>query len=53
LPTPRFARDELGASQRIEGPAVIEDDFSTIVIDPGATASIGAHGHLQIDVGAP
>ncbi len=53
LPTPRFARDELGASQRIEGPAVIEDDSSTIVVAPGATAWTGAHGHLQIDVGAP
>ncbi len=53
MPTPRFGRGELGAGQRIQGPAIIEDDFSTIVLDPGATASIGAHGHLEIDVGEP
>ncbi len=52
MPTPRFNRGEIGTRQRIEGPAVIEDDFSTVVVDPGAAAYTDAHGHLRIDVGA-
>ena len=51
LPTPRFARDRLGCGQRIPGPAVIEDAWSTIVVDPGATAWADARGHLHIEIG--
>ncbi len=50
--TPRFDRDGLEVDRRIAGPAVIEDDWSTIVVNPGAAAWADAHGHLHIDVGA-
>ena len=51
LDTPRFDRGELGAGQRIAGPAVIEDDWSTVVVNPGAEAWADASGHLHIDPG--
>jgi N-methylhydantoinase A len=51
--TPRFDRNRLDVDRRIAGPAVIEDDWSTIVVNPGAAAWADAHGHIHIDVGAP
>lgn len=53
VPTPRFERDDLGEGQRIAGPAVIEDAFSTVVVSPGAVAWADGHGHLHLDVGEP
>ncbi len=51
VPTPRYERDHLGEGKRIAGPAVIEDAWSTIVVNPGATAWADAGGHLHIDTG--
>ncbi|MFP6743917.1 MAG: hydantoinase/oxoprolinase family protein, partial [Alphaproteobacteria bacterium] len=51
LPTPRFARADLAADQCLLGPAVIEDQWSTVVVDPGATAWADDGGHLHIDAG--
>lgn len=51
VPTPRFARDALGQGSRLEGPAIIEDDWSTVVLPPGSTLSVDGSGHLHIDVG--
>ncbi len=54
LETPRYDRNALGFEQRIAGPAIIEDEWSTVVVDPCATAWPDALGHLHIDVaGAP
>ncbi|MFP6742332.1 MAG: hydantoinase/oxoprolinase family protein, partial [Alphaproteobacteria bacterium] len=53
LATPRFARADLAVDQRIAGPAVIEDEWSTVVVDPGATAWADSGGHLHIDAGVP
>ena len=49
--TPRYDRGGLEVDRPIAGPAVIEDDWSTIVVNPGATARADASGHLHIDVG--
>jgi N-methylhydantoinase A len=51
VPTPRFARNALGEGSRLEGPAIIEDDWSTVVLPPGATLSVDGSSHLHIDVG--
>jgi len=51
LDTPRYARSTLAVERRIEGPAVVEDAWSTVVVPPGATLSVDVHGHLHIDVG--
>ncbi len=50
--TPRYDRSELADGTEIAGPAVVEDAHSTVVVPPGATLSVDAHGHLHIDVGA-
>jgi N-methylhydantoinase A len=52
LDTPYFDRDRLPVDWKIAGPAIIEDAWSTIIVDPGATAWVDAHAHLHIDVEA-
>ncbi|MHA1153153.1 MAG: hydantoinase/oxoprolinase family protein [Alphaproteobacteria bacterium] len=49
--TPRYDRETLGAGVRIAGPAIVEDDWSTVVLPPGATLEVDAAGHLHIDAG--
>jgi len=49
--TPRYARDALREGSKVEGPAIIEDAWSTVVLPPGARLSVDAFGHLHIDVG--
>ena len=49
--TPRYARDMLSTGARLEGPAIVEDAWSTTVLPPGATLEVDIHGHLRIDVG--
>jgi N-methylhydantoinase A len=50
VPTPRYDRARLAEGQRIAGPAVIEDAWSTVVLPPGAGLTRGARGHLHIEV---
>lgn len=47
-PTPRYDRDHLGAGARLTGPAIIEDDWSTIVLPPDAVADVDGAGHLHL-----
>jgi N-methylhydantoinase A/oxoprolinase/acetone carboxylase beta subunit len=35
----------------VNGPAIIEDAWSTVVLPPGATLKVDGCGHLHIDVG--
>ncbi len=49
---PRHDRDTLAPGAVVKGPAVIEDEWSTIVVYPGQRASAGAQGHLVLDLGA-
>ena len=51
IPTPRYDRTGLVADQTISGPAVIEDAWSTVILPPGSSLNVDAHGHLHIDVG--
>lgn len=51
LPTPRFDRDRLAEGQAVTGPAVIEDQWSTVVVPPGETLVADTQGHLHIEVG--
>lgn len=52
VPTPRYRRSEIGAACPVQGPAIVEDDFATIVIPPGASAFADGNGHLHIMTGA-
>jgi N-methylhydantoinase A len=49
--TPRYDREALGAGTVLTGPAIVEDDWSTVVLPPGATLEADAAGHLHIDAG--
>ncbi len=47
-PTPRFERDQLPPGWRLDGPAIVEDAWSTIVVPPGWSVAADAMGHLRI-----
>lgn len=47
--TPVYARDRLGLSQVVHGPAIIEESGSTTVLPPGWRANVLAHGELMLD----
>jgi N-methylhydantoinase A len=49
--TPVYARDRLLASNRIAGPALIEEHASTTVVGPGENAVIDGMGNIDIAVG--
>ena len=44
--------EALTEADRIVGPAVVESDFTSVVIDPGTTARRDAMGTLVIDLGS-
>jgi len=51
VPTPTYARDELRAGNRMEGPALVEEHASTTVVLPGDRLSVDEYGNLVIEVG--
>ena len=46
----RFETMQVG--EKLAGPAIVESPFTTVVVDPGATAERRASGSLSIDPGA-
>ena len=48
---PIFLRSGLSAGERLQGPAVVEEIGSTILIYPGDAASVNQLGHLSIEIG--
>jgi N-methylhydantoinase A len=50
--TPVYDGDLLGAGHRIEGPAIVEERFTTIVVYPGHVAELDRHGNYAIEVPA-
>jgi N-methylhydantoinase A len=44
--TPRYDRNGLAHDSRIEGPAIVEDQWSTVVIPPGWVLHIEKYGNL-------
>jgi N-methylhydantoinase A len=51
IATPRYDRTAVAPDQKIAGPAIIEDAWSTIVVPPGTSAIPDQSGHIHIDVG--
>jgi len=49
-PTPVYWRDDIVTNESIEGPAIIAEDYSTVVIEPGFTASMNAFGFLVLEL---
>lgn len=46
--TPCYAREQLGIEQIVAGPALIEDQWSTIVVPPGWSAAADCYANLFI-----
>jgi N-methylhydantoinase A len=49
---PRYDRGGLAAGAVVEGPALVEDEWSTTVVYPGQRCTTDGRGHLIIDTGA-
>jgi len=49
--TPVYEGDRVGPGHRIEGPAIVEERFTTIVLYPGHAAEVDRFGHYRIAVG--
>jgi N-methylhydantoinase A/oxoprolinase/acetone carboxylase beta subunit len=47
--TPVFDRELLEANTRLEGPALLEEPESTIVLPPGNAMTLDDHGNLLIE----
>jgi len=47
--TPVFRRDDLAADQAIDGPAIVIEANSTVVVEPGWRAALNRHGHLLLE----
>ncbi|KAL8570454.1 hypothetical protein ACOMHN_034489 [Nucella lapillus] len=50
--TPVYLLGSLRAGHRVQGPAIIIDNNSTLVVEPFCTADITDHGDISITVGA-
>jgi N-methylhydantoinase A len=50
VPTPVFKGAALGPGARVEGPALIEEPFTVVVLPPGATAELDAHGNYVVSI---
>jgi N-methylhydantoinase A len=51
LSTPIFDRSQLAQGNRIAGPAVVEEDASTTIVEPGDILTVNRFGHLVITTG--
>jgi N-methylhydantoinase A len=49
IETPRYRRDEISTRARIDGPAIVEDDWSTITLPPGTALKATPGGHLALN----
>lgn len=52
IPTKRYKHGTLPVDWKVNGPAIIEDDWTTIVLPPDAAGWINPAGHLIIDTEA-
>ena len=52
IATPRYSRSKLCVGQKLSGPVVVEDEWSTVIVPVGATLVADERGHLHIDTGA-
>jgi N-methylhydantoinase A len=46
-----YDRSRLGVGQSFAGPAVVEEEGSTLVVGPGARATVASSGNLIVDLG--
>ena len=48
-----YDRYRLGVGDELAGPAVVEEEGSTLVVGPGATARVAASGNIVMTLGQP
>lgn len=48
IETPRYRRDEIAPGARINGPAIVEDEWSTITLPPDTALEATPAGHLVL-----
>ena len=48
IETPRYRRDALPPDAHIDGPAIVEDAWSTVLVPPGAKLACTEGGHLEL-----
>ena len=48
--TPIYRLENLGAGQRLQGPAIVMQNTSTILVEPGCTAEITEYGDVVLNV---
>jgi len=48
--TPVYDGAPLGSGHAIEGPAIVEERFTTIVLGPGHRAELGANANYLISI---
>ena len=51
LETPVYRREKLPAQARFNGPAILEQDDATTVVEPGMTCRMDAQGNLILEAG--
>jgi len=47
--TPLFKREQLQPGNELLGPAIVIEENSTIVIEPGFKAKVNSHGHILLE----
>ncbi|MFQ5694006.1 MAG: hypothetical protein ACE5IM_13305, partial [Nitrospinota bacterium] len=50
VPTPVLNRAALGPGETVEGPAVVEDEWSVTLVPPGQKLTVDGRGNLLIEV---
>src|SRR5215472_6793916 len=53
VPTAVYDRERLGVGDELDGPAVVEEEGSTLVIGPGGRARVAGSGNLVLTLGTP
>jgi N-methylhydantoinase A len=48
--TPVYDRERLAVGQRVSGPAIVEDEWSTVVVYPEQGLSVDDYGNLILEV---
>lgn len=48
--TPIYDGRAMRAGQRVKGPAIIEEPFTTIVLQPQQIATLDRHGNYRIEM---
>jgi N-methylhydantoinase A len=52
LDTPVYRRSAFGPDSRLDGPAIIEQDDTTVLVPPGTSLEVDQYLNIVIDVGA-